>query len=197
MGNKFLSVCMNEASSKWQDAIKRDEFLYGRKNEFRSEFNRDYTRILHSRAYRRLKHKTQVFFATRNDHVCTRIEHVAHVSSVSYTIAKRLGLNTELAMAIATGHDLGHPPFGHAGEKVIRKICESELGISFWHECNSLYFVDNIETLLNDHGKHENLKLTYAVRDGIIPHCGEVDENSIFPRNEVIDLSEIKEPNQF
>ena len=100
----------------------------------RSEFERDYTRIIHSTAYRRLKHKTQVFFSPENDHICTRIEHVTHVESISYTIAKNLGLNTELTKAIAVAHDVGHSPFGHEGEKILSEISNKDLGISFWHE---------------------------------------------------------------
>ncbi|WP_221040507.1 HD domain-containing protein [Gelria sp. Kuro-4] len=87
--------------------------------------------MLHCRAYRRLKHKTQVFFATRNDRICARIEHVNHVASVSYTISKCLRLNTELTNAIALGHDLGHPPFGHEGESILSSIALNELGDNF------------------------------------------------------------------
>ena len=80
--------------------------------------------MIHYNAYRRLKHKTQVFFSPTSDHICTRIEHVVHVESISYTIAKYLGLNTELTKAIATAHDIGHSPFGHQGEKVLSDISE-------------------------------------------------------------------------
>ena len=156
----------------------------------RSPFARDYTRILHSLAYRRLKHKTQVFFNIDNDHICTRMEHVAHVESVSNTIAKSLGLNDELTKAIAMGHDLGHAPFGHQGELVIRALSEQFLGEDFWHEKNGLRFVDKIELLEDNYKKSRNLNLTYAVRDGIISHCGEVDENGLKPRQELFDLNE-------
>ena len=114
MNKKFYDVAINN-NSKWKKAIYREEDLYSRENDLRSEFERDYTRILHSLAYRRLKHKTQVFFNTQNDHICTRMEHVAHVESISYTISKELGLNSELTKAISIGHDLGHAPFGHQG----------------------------------------------------------------------------------
>jgi len=167
-----------------------------REDDIRSPFARDYNRILHCTAYRRLKHKTQVFFAPTNDHICTRIEHVNHVTAVSYTIAKYLGLNIELTNAIAIGHDLGHTPFGHAGETFIKKITEEEINETFWHERNSLRFADDIETLEDPNGSHRNLNLTYAVRDGIICHCGEVDDNYIIPRDEFIDLTKITEPNQ-
>jgi dGTPase len=194
---KFRSAAAVEDNFKWNQMIKREAELYYRQNDIRSEFLRDYNRILHSTAYSRLKHKTQVFFATTNDHICTRIEHVNHVSAVSHTLAKYLGLNTELTSAISIGHDLGHGPFGHHGETVLKGIVSNELGVSFWHEKNSLRFIDKIETLVDPMGKEQNLNLTYAVRDGIVCHCGEVDDESIFPREKYIDLEEIQKPNQY
>jgi dGTPase len=191
----FRAVGVHEGNAKWEQSISRIQPIYKKSDDIRSEFARDYTRILHSKAYRRLKHKTQVFFATRNDHICTRIEHVNHVASVSYTIANYLGLNTELTNAIAIGHDLGHAPFGHAGEEFLKDIVLRELGEAFWHERNSLRFVDKCETLPNSDGIEYNLNLTYAVRDGIVCHCGEVDENSIFPREEVCDLYAVEKAN--
>ena len=192
----FKQVGVYEGNPKWQQGITRCQDMYSRKSDIRSEFARDYTRILHSTAYRRLKHKTQVFFATRHDHVCTRIEHVNHVASVSYTIAQFLGLNKELTNAIDIGHDLGHAPFGHAGEEFLKEILLKETGESFWHERNSLRFVDKCETLPDNKGFEHNLNLTYAVRDGIVCHCGEVDENAIFPREEAFDLYGIAKANQ-
>jgi dGTPase len=191
MTKKFAKEQMNEDHPKWDSAVLRQQSLYNRKGEIRSDFFRDYTRILHCTAYRRLKHKTQVFFATRNDHICTRIEHVGHVASVSYVIANELGLNAELTGAIAAGHDLGHAPFGHAGEDCLREVAANDLGITFWHEKNSLRFVDSIETLRDVEGCERNLDLTYAVRDGIICHCGEVNETSIRPRDEVATLEDL------
>lgn len=195
MNKKFSHVAMNEDNNSKLATFRQKE-LYSRNNDMRSEFGRDYTRILHSLAYRRLKHKTQVFFNTQNDHICTRMEHVSHVESVSYVIAKALGLNYELTRAIATGHDLGHAPFGHEGENVIKKILKDNLNYSFWHEKNGLRVVEKLELLQDNKGNLSNLNLTYAVRDGIICHCGEVDENGIFPRNEFIDLSSIANPGQ-
>ena len=130
---KFESVSINEDNNKFNECVFRNNSIYKRSYDIRSDFNRDYNRILHSNSYRRLKHKTQVFFATNNDHICTRIEHVNHVSSVSYSIAKYLGLNTELTMAISIGHDIGHPPFGHDGERVLSKFTNDNLGFKFWH----------------------------------------------------------------
>ena len=189
----FKEFAITESNEKWNGCIERISPLSYKPLDIRSPFDRDNTRILHSNAYRRLKHKTQVFFATNNDHVCTRIEHVSHVASISKTITKTLGLNVELAEAIALGHDLGHSPFGHHGEKIIATIME-ENGFEkkFWHEKNSLRFVDHIETLPNYNGFKENLGLTYAVRDGIVCHCGEVNENYIKPRSEYIDLDKIE-----
>lgn len=188
----FSCVSINETNPKWSEAIKRQKPIYQKEGDIRSIFTRDYNRILHCNSYRRLKHKTQVFFATRNDHICTRIEHVNHVASVSYAIANFLGLNTELTTAIAIGHDLGHAPFGHTGERIISDIALRELGQKFWHEKNSLRFVDKCDTLENPEGKEENLNLTYAVRDGIICHCGEVSDNSLSPREEAIDLTRLQ-----
>ncbi len=197
MKNAFVNVSANENNPNWNNIISRQTPLYSRNNDIRSEFERDYTRIIHSNAYRRLKHKTQVFYSPQNDHICTRIEHVNHVESVSYTIANYLGLNTELTKAIAVAHDLGHSPFGHSGEKLLNEIAMRDLNTSFWHEKNGLYFVDNTELIEDTEGYKQNLDLTYAVRDGIISHCGEIDEVSLRPRNDYIDLKDYKFPNQF
>lgn len=194
---KFEKYSANENNPNWNKIISRESPLYNRNNFMRSEFERDYTRIIHSTAYRRLKHKTQVFFSPENDHICTRIEHVTHVESISYTIAKTLGLNTELTKAIAVAHDVGHSPFGHEGEKILSEISNRDLGISFWHEKNGLELVDNIELLEDTERFKQNLDLTYAVRDGIISHCGEIDENCLKPREEFIDLNDYKFPNQY
>ncbi|MBE6791448.1 MAG: HD domain-containing protein [Ruminococcaceae bacterium] len=177
--------------------ISRLEPIYTKENDCRDQFERDYTRILHCLAYRRLKHKTQVFFNIGNDHICTRMEHVSHVESVSTTIAKELGLNVDLTRSIAMGHDLGHAPFGHQGERELDAISKKYLGKSFFHERNGLHFVDNIELLEDDYKVSRNLNLTYAVRDGIISHCGEVDDNGIFPRKEYIDLNDFTAVGQY
>ena len=197
MKDIFKSVSANIANPKWCNMISRIAPLYSRDNDIRSEFERDFTRIIHSNAYRRLKHKTQVFYSPQNDHICTRIEHVNHVESISYTIAHYLGLNEELTKAIAVSHDLGHSPFGHKGEKILNTISKRDLDQSFWHEKNGLFFVDNIELLEDYEGSKQNLNLTYAVRDGIISHCGEIDENSLYPREDFIDLYKYNYPNQY
>ena len=195
--NIFKDYASNENNADWERHIERQAPLYKRKDDIRSEYERDYTRILHSLAYRRLKHKTQVFFNIDNDHICTRMEHVQHVESVSCTISKFLGLNTDLTRAIAMGHDLGHAPFGHEGEVELTNI-RNELGLdAFWHERNSLRMIDKIELLQDNNKNYQNLNLTYAVRDGIISHCGEVDENGIKPRKEKIDLDTFKISGQY
>ena len=198
MQNSFINQACNEKSEKWQQANTREIQIYSRNNDIRSDFERDYTRLLHCEAYRRLKHKTQVFFAPHNDHICTRMEHVSHVSSVASTIAKYLGLNDQLTSAIAIGHDIGHAPFGHHGEDCLNNLLEQKEGANapkkFWHERNSLFFADYIETLQDPNGFNKPLNLTYAVRDGLICHCGEIDQQGIKPREEAIDLYSMKRP---
>jgi len=199
MKDAFINERIQEGSSKWEQCIKRETPLYGRGNGIRSDFERDYTRLIHSQAFRRLKHKTQVFYAPHNDHVCTRMEHVMHVNSVSGTIAKYLGLNTELTSAIAIGHDIGHAPFGHTGEEILNSLIkhqEDAINIpkKFWHERNSLFLADYIETLSDPDGNEKNLNLTYAVRDGLICHCGEIDQQGLKPRDKDINLYDIKRP---
>lgn len=194
---EFEGVAAVQGNAKWENIIKREVPLYQRTNDIRSPFERDYTRIIHSTAYRRLKHKTQVFFSPENDHICTRSEHVTHVESISYTIAHYLGLNTELTRAIATAHDIGHSPFGHQGEKILSKISERDVGEKFWHERNGMIMVDKVELLENPDGDKFNLDLTYGVRDGIISHCGEIDENRLKPRDEFIDLYDYAYPNEY
>lgn len=197
MRNSLNQVAANEKNPKWNSMIKRENSLYSRGNDIRSEFERDYTRVIHSGAYRRMKHKTQVFFSPTDDHICTRSEHVVLVESISNTISKYLGLNLDLTKSIAISHDLGHSPFGHQGEKVLSKISERELNKTFWHERNGMELVDKLELLEDDKNNLQNLNLTYAVKDGIISHCGEIDENSLKPREEVIDLYDYNYSNQF
>jgi dGTPase len=147
-----------------------------KKDPFRLEFSRDETRILHCPPFRRLKHKTQVFLSPDNDHICTRMEHVLHVSSIAYVIGRCLNLNIDLIHAIAKAHDLGHPPFGHAGERVLDTLVR-DLGVSdgFKHEIHGLRVVDK----LTNYGS--GLNLTYEVRDGIITHCGEKFDRMLEP----------------
>ena len=195
MKDSLKNQATTEKNPKWNNVIKRENDLYSRGNDIRSEFERDYTRIIHSLAFRRMKHKTQVFFSPTNDHICTRMEHIILVESISNTIAEYLGLNTNLTKAIAMAHDIGHSPFGHHGEKILSQISKKDIGKSFWHEKNGLEMVDKL-ILLEDN--EQNLQnLNYGVKDGIISHCGEIDENSLKPRDEYIDLYDYEYPNQY
>ena len=147
--------------------------------DVRTIYERDMGRILYSLPFRRLRHKTQVFFDPQNDHVCTRMEHVLYVSYVAETIGSALGLNTDLIRAIALGHDLGHAPFGHAGEEALHKLLHQHGGaLEFSHEQHGLRVVD----LLSEHKGRPGLNLSFEVRDGIASHCGErLDEYYIEP----------------
>lgn len=127
---------------------------------WRTEFQRDRDRIIHSKAFRRLKHKTQVFLSPEGDHYRTRLTHTLEVAQIARTIARALRLNEDLTEAIALGHDLGHTPFGHAGEKVLNQLNPT----GFEHNIQSLRVVDCLE---ND---GNGLNLTYEVRDGILNH---------------------------
>jgi len=171
----------------FENPLKKEQYkkrLHDRDNDVRGEYFRDQTAIIHSMPYRRLKHKTQVYFSPNNDHICTRIEHALHVATIAATISKALGLNTDMAYAIGLGHDLGHAPFGHAGETVLNSKCKDIGG--FIHEIHGLRVVD----VLGSRGA--SLNLTYGVRDGIICHCGEAPDRKIQPRSDALDLFEIK-----
>ncbi|WP_074350500.1 deoxyguanosinetriphosphate triphosphohydrolase [Proteiniborus sp. DW1] len=135
------------------------------KCSIRTDFQRDRDRIIHSKAFRRLKHKTQVFIAPEGDHYRTRLTHTLEVSQISRTIARALRLNEDLTEAIALGHDLGHTPFGHTGENVLDEIHRN----GFKHNVQSLRVVD----LLESTRKLRGLNLTYEVRDGILNHTGD------------------------
>lgn len=137
----------------------------------RTAYERDMGRIIYSLDFRRLRHKTQVFFNPRSDHVCTRMEHVIYVSYIARTIGKALRLNEDLIEAIALGHDLGHAPFGHSGEAELNAILRREgSGFQFKHEVHSLRVID---VLAEHQGKRQGLNLSFEVRDGIVSHCGE------------------------
>ena len=170
---------VNELSD--EDLLRR---RHPREEAVRGDYFRDITALIHSYPFRRLKHKTQVFFAPKNDHICTRIEHVMHVATISATICRAFDLDTNLAWAISLGHDFGHTPFGHVGEKILAEIMADAGGSN--HELYSLYVADN----LINYGR--GLDLTHAVRDGIVNHCGEEFEQAIKPDFTVRDLSSIQ-----
>ena len=172
--------------------LKDDEYserLLNRNEDVRGPYFRDQTAIIHSLPFRRLKHKAQVFFSPNNDHVCTRIEHALHVATVAATMAKGLNLNENMAYAIGLAHDLGHTPFGHAGESVLNKKV-SDIG-GFNHEIHSLRVVDKLGNRGN------SLNLTYGVRDGIVCHCGEESNQQIYPRKNKINLTTITDKTVF
>lgn len=130
--------------------------------EVRTAFQRDRDRIIHSKAFRRLKHKTQVFISPEGDHYRTRLTHTLEVSQIARTITRALALNEDLAEAISLGHDLGHTPFGHAGERALDRLME----VGFQHNEQSLRVVDVLE-------RAGGLNLTFEVRDGILRHTGD------------------------
>ena len=139
------------------------------KDDVRTDFQRDRDRIIHSKSFRRLMHKTQVFLAPEGDHFRTRLTHTLEVSQIARTIARALNYNEDLTEAIALGHDLGHTPFGHNGEEVLNKIHPG----GFHHNVQSLRVVDVLE------GSHHRvgcgMNLTAEVRDGIVNHTGPND----------------------
>lgn len=147
-----------------------------KKCPIRTDYERDGNRILYSMDFRRLRHKTQVFFNAKNDHICTRMEHVLNVSSIAVTIARTINMNQDLTYAIAMGHDLGHAPFGHSGERVLDKCMKKvDKNYGFQHELHSLRVVEKLATRLSKEKIHEScgLNLTFEVKDGIVSHCGE------------------------
>jgi dGTPase len=133
----------------------------------RTPFQRDRDRIVHSKAFRRLKHKTQVFIAPEGDHYRTRLTHTLETCGIARTVARALGLNEDLAEAIGLGHDLGHPPFGHIGEETLDEALRERAGRGFRHNRQSLRVVDVLER------DGRGLNLTEAVRDGILNHTGQ------------------------
>jgi dGTPase len=131
-------------------------------SDHRTPFQRDRDRIVHSKAFRRLKHKTQVFIAPEGDHYRTRLTHTLEACGIARGVARALGLNEDLTEAIGLGHDLGHPPFGHTGEAVLDACMRERWGSGFRHNEHSLRVVEKIE----------RLNLTAPVRDGILRHTG-------------------------
>lgn len=196
LGLKFSNEAMNEKNPKWNNAISR-VLQTNLPEVWGNDFEIDKNLIMNTEGYDRLRYKTMVYPLPQNDMVLTRSAHVAQVANVSRTIAKQLGLNTDLVQAIAHGHDIGHSPFGHDGERALKKIC-AEFGLEpFWHEKNGVRMVDKFLLNYDKNGANNNLNLTYAVRDGIISHCGEVNDNLIKPRNEYFDLNAISKPAQY
>jgi dGTPase len=169
-GRVELRVDMLEAGfSEW---AQRSAASRGREHPeepcgLRTPYQRDRDRIVHSKSFRRLKHKTQVFISPEGDHYRTRLTHTLEASGIARTIARALRLNEDLAEAISLGHDLGHTPFGHAGEEVIDRMLRSFGAGGFRHSEQSARVVEVLE---ND---GQGLNLTWEVRDGIRHHSGE------------------------
>ena len=139
----------------------------------RTPFQRDRDRIVHSKAFRRLKDKTQVFVAPTDDHFRTRLTHTLETTGIARTVARALRLNEDLVEAVAVGHDLGHAPFGHIGEAALDGILRETNGQEFRHNVHSLRVVDELE---ND---GEGLNLTAEVRDGILNHTGQTEPSTL------------------
>ncbi|MBQ6900460.1 MAG: deoxyguanosinetriphosphate triphosphohydrolase [Firmicutes bacterium] len=153
---------LSEKAAK--SALSRGRAMEEEKCDLRTDFQRDRDRIIHSKAFRRLMHKTQVFLAPEGDHFRTRLTHTIEVSQIGRTIARALNLNEDLVEAIALGHDLGHTPFGHNGEDVLNKIHPG----GFEHNVQSLRVADVLESTASRRG----MNLTAEVRDGIVNHTG-------------------------
>ena len=143
---------------------------------YRNDYERDRDRIIHSRAFRRLENKTQVFTRRYSDHFRNRLTHTLEVAQISRTVAKALGLNADLVEALALVHDVGHPPFGHAGEEVLDKLMRLQ-GDRFDHNLHALRIVENFE---QKYAEFPGLNLTFEVREGIIKHSREYDP-SLYP----------------
>jgi len=135
----------------------------------RTPFQRDRDRIIHSKSFRRLTHKTQVFVSPRGDHYRTRLTHTLEVTAISRTVARALRLNEDLVEAIGLGHDLGHPPFGHIGEEVLDECLRERFGLAFRHYEHSLRIVEHLER------DGRGLNLTAQVREGIARHSSRTE----------------------
>src|SRR6267143_5970079 len=139
----------------------------------RTPFQRDRDRIAHSKAFRRLRHKTQVFVDPEGDHFRTRLTHTLETTGIARSVARALRLNEDLVEAVGLGHDLGHPPFGHAGEQALDEVLRERGGDGFRHNEHSLRVVETLER------DGRGLNLTQEVRDGILKHTGAVDPETL------------------
>ncbi|MEE9542457.1 MAG: deoxyguanosinetriphosphate triphosphohydrolase, partial [Thermodesulfobacteriota bacterium] len=169
-----FSILEDEALRLAPYAIKGSE-TRGRRfpepeHPFRSPFQRDRDRIIHSNAFRRLEYKTQVFVFHEGDHYRTRLTHTIEVAQIARTISRALGLNEDVSEAISLAHDLGHPPFGHTGEKSLNRLMKDSGG--FEHNAHSLKIVEVLE---RRYPGFNGLNLTWEVREGIVKHSSEHD----------------------
>jgi dGTPase len=157
--------------SSLSNLAMREELSRGRRfheprHRYRTEYSRDRDRIIHSRAFRRLEAKTQVFTTRYSDHFRNRLTHTLEVTQIARTVSTALGLNCELAEALALVHDIGHPPFGHAGERKLNELMQAH-GASFDHNLHALRIVERFE---HRYLEFTGLNLTFEVREGIIKH---------------------------
>ena len=171
---EYLSQYATKSAESWGRQAEEEQCT------IRTDFQRDRDRIVHSKAFRRLMHKTQVFLAPEGDHYRTRLTHTIEVSQIARTIARGAGLNEDLAEAIAMGHDLGHTPFGHSGEAVLAEIYPG----GFRHNVQSLRVVDVLESGSTRRG----MNLTMEVRDGIVNHTGSVVPMT--PEGQIVKVSD-------
>jgi dGTPase len=183
----FSEVAVNENNPKWENCISRISSIE-ENNDPELIFFYDKGRINYSKSFSRSKNKAQMLMLPDNDHINTRINHILDLDFISCLTAKKLGLNVDLASAIALSHDIGHAPFAHEGERALQTLMQkNNMDSAFWHAKNGIKFTDDID----------HLNLTYAVRDGIICHSGKV-KGALFPRNEFIkDLSSIQKSGQY
>lgn len=163
-----------------RSAESKGRDVYEEPCQFRTEFQRDRDRIIHSKAFRRLMHKTQVFLAPEGDHYRTRLTHTLEVCQVARTIARSLNLNEDLTEAIAMGHDLGHTPFGHNGESVLNDVHPG----GFRHNVQSLRVAEVLESTPNRKG----MNLTFEVKDGILNHSGSLPAATL--EGQIVKLSD-------
>jgi dGTPase len=170
MNQALAPYAVRYATSGSRDYKAADDF-------FRSQFQRDRDRILHSKYFRLLEHKTQVFVTTKTGHFRTRLTHSLEVAQIAKSIAGALRLNEALTEAIALAHDIGHSPFGHAGERALNELMKDDGG--FEHNKQSLRVVEDLE---RRHSKHPGLNLTWEVREGLIKHSTAYDTPSAPPR---------------
>src|SRR5579863_2496496 len=140
-------------------------------HHYRDDFQRDRDRVIHARAFRRLDSKTQVFTRRHSDHFRNRLTHTLEVAQIARTVAAQLGLNVDLVEALALVHDIGHPPFGHAGEKALDSAMRQH-GLYFDHNLHALRIVEDFETR---YAAFRGLNLTFEVREGIIKHSRDYD----------------------
>ena len=178
VADTFLARLDSEEASRLSPLAVRSSQTRGRLVPeapcgLRSPFQRDRDRIAHCKAFRRLKHKTQVFVAPEGDHYRTRLTHTLEAVGISRTVARALRLNEDLTEAIGLGHDLGHPPFGHAGETALDGALRERFARGFRHNEHSLRVVDVLER------DGRGLNLTHEVRDGILNHTGPVTPESL------------------